>query len=399
MLFAVVMLMMALAPVSVLAQDAATAGYTGPITVTPVCNAAPQIGFAECLSVLRTDSGASISANGTPSGFGPSDLQDAYNVSDNGAVGTGPLVAIVDAYHDPSAEADMNIYRQQFGIGECHSGPTNGDCFQQVDQNGGTNFPSANRSWSMEISLDLDMVSAICPSCRILLVEADNSSLVNLGTAVNTAVSMGAVAVSNSYGGPEFFFEGWAESQFFNHPGVALTVSSGDNGYGVEFPAASQYVTAVGGTTLNRSVNGRGWSETVWKGAGSGCSRFIAKPAWQTDTTTCSHRTVADVSAVADPQTGVAVYDSFGTWWQPHGWLVFGGTSVSSPIIGSMYALAGHTGSNHGAATIYSHPGSFYDVTSGSNGTCKASAAYLCKGATGYDGPTGVGTPNGLGGF
>ncbi len=399
MLFVVVgILMMALAPVSVLAQDATTTGYGGPITVVPVCNETPQIGFAECLSLLRTDSGASISANGTPSGYGPSDLQDAYKISDNGAPGTGPLVAIVDAYHDPNAEDDLNVYRQQFGLGECHSSQGGGGCFQQVDQNGGTNFPRANRSWSQEISLDLDMVSAICPSCRILLVEATSSSMVNLGTAVNTAVSMGANAVSNSYGGPEFFFEGWAETQFFHHPGVALTVSSGDNGYGVEFPAASQYVTAVGGTKLTPSVGGRGWTETVWSGAGSGCSRFIAKPAWQTDTG-CSHRTVADVAAVADPHTGVAVYDSYGSWWQPHGWLVFGGTSVSSPIVASMFALAGHTGSNNGASSIYSHTGSFFDVTSGSNGVCSPSIAYLCKGGPGYDGPTGVGTPNGLGGF
>ncbi len=386
---------MALAPVSVLADEATTSGFGGPITVAPVCSDAPQIGYAQCLSILRTDSGASISSSGIPSGYGPSELQDAYNISDNGAPGTGPLVAIVDAFHDPNAEDDMNTYRQQYGLGACTS---QSGCFKQVDQSGGTNYPRANRGWALEISLDLDMVSAICPSCKILLVEANNNSMFSLGSAVNTAADLGAVAISNSYGGPEFFFEGWMEGRFYNHPGIAITASSGDNGYGVEFPAASQYVTAVGGTTLTPSGVGRGWTETVWDGTGSGCSKYINKPAWQVDTG-CARRTVADVAAVADPHTGVAVYDSFGSWWQPHGWLVVGGTSASAPIIASIYALAGHGGSINGASSVYSHTGSFYDITSGNNGVCNLSIAYLCNGGTGYDGPTGVGTPNGLGGF
>jgi subtilase family serine protease len=172
-------------------------------------------------------------------------------------------------------------------------------------------------------------------------------------------------------------------------------VSSGDNGYGVEFPAASQYVTAVGGTSLTRNSSARGFTESVWSGAGSGCSRYVAKPSWQHDTG-CARRTVADVSAVANPNTGVAVYDS--TRFQgASGWMVFGGTSVSAPIVAGVYALAGNERSLTYGSFAYSHTGSLFDVVSGSNGTC--SPAYLCHGAAGYDGPTGLGTPNGSGAF
>jgi subtilase family serine protease len=234
------------------------------------------------------------------------------------------------------------------------------------------------------------MVSAVCPNCRILLVEASNNSFSNLAAAVDTAARLGANAISNSYGGSEYSNEVKDQSHY-NHPGTAITVSSGDNGYGVEFPAASQYVTAVGGTSLNRVSNTRGWSESVWSGAGSGCSAYITKPSWQVDTG-CSRRTVADVAAVADPNTGVAVYDTFGQ----AGWLVFGGTSVGSPIIASVYALAGRAATVNYGASSYSSSGLLYDVSSGRNGTC---GSYLCTGGAGYDGPTGNGTPNGAGAF
>jgi len=170
---------------------------------------------------------------------------------------------------------------------------------------------------------------------------------------------------------------------------VAITVSSGDNGYGVEFPAASRYVTAVGGTTLVRDSSSRGWGETVWPGAGSGCSAYVPKPAWQTDTG-CARRTVADVSADADPNTGVAVYDTF----RSSGWLVFGGTSVSAPIVAGVYALAGNASTITHGSYPYTHavyPVTLNDVTQGSNGSCGGS--YLCTAAAGYDGPTGLGTP------
>jgi subtilase family serine protease len=242
------------------------------------------------------------------------------------------------------------------------------------------------------------MASAICKACPILLVEANSNSFNDLSAAVDQAASQpGVVAISNSYGGSEFSSES-TQGLHYNHPGQAVTVSSGDNGYGVEFPASSQYVTAVGGTHLTRASNTRGWTETVWSGAGSGCSAYIAKPSWQHDTG-CSRRTVADVSAVADPNTGVAVYDTYGSG----GWLVFGGTSVAAPIIAGVYALAGNaTAVNYGSYP-YSHTASLNDVTSGSNGRCtsrkNSSSAYLCTGVTGYDGPSGLGTPNGTSAF
>ena len=301
-------------------------------------------------------------------------------------------MAIVDAYDDPNAEADLGTYRSQFGLSPC---TTANGCFRKVNQSGQTgSYPAANASWSQEISLDLDMVSAICPNCHILLVEASSNAFTDLGTSVNTAVSLGATEVSNSYGGGEFSSEPLYQS-YFNHPGVPITVSSGDNGYGVQFPAASQYVTAVGGTSLTQAANSRGWSESAWSGAGSGCSAYIAKPSWQTDSG-CGRRTVADVSAVADPNTGVAVYDSY-AYLGASGWLVFGGTSVASPIVASVYALAGNGATINNGAYPYSHSGSLFDVISGSNGSCAGS--YLCTAGAGYDGPTGLGTPNGTAGF
>jgi Predicted protease len=236
------------------------------------------------------------------------------------------------------------------------------------------------------------MASAICPGCNILLVEASSASFANLATAVDYAASHGATVISNSYGGNEYSSETSDESHY-NHPGIAITVSSGDSGYGVEFPAASQYVTSVGGTHLTPSSGGRGWTETVWSGAGSGCSTYITKPSWQPTVDGCAKRTVADVSAVADPNTGVAVYDTYRL--HPGGWLVFGGTSVASPIVAGVYALAGNA-SSISPQHLYTNP-SFYDVTSGSNGNC--GGGLLCTGVTGYDGPTGLGTPNGTSAF
>jgi len=322
-------------------------------------------------------------------GYHPVDLQLAYNVPTGGP---GQLVAIVDAYDDPNAESDLGVYRSQFGLSSC---TTANGCFKKVNQSGGTDsYPAPNGGWAQEISLDLDMVSAICPNCHILLVEANSNHLSDLGVAVNTAAQLGAKAISNSYGSSEYSSETTDESTYFNHPGLAITASSGDGGYGVEFPAASQYVTAAGGTTLSRASNARGWSETVWSGAGSGCSAYITKPAYQTDAG-CSDRTVADVAADADPGTGVAVYDSF-RYQGLKGWLVFGGTSVASPIISALYALADNTSGSY-PADPYQKPSALFDVTSGSNGSCGGS--YLCNGEPGYDGPTGLGTPNGTSAF
>ena len=330
---------------------------------------------------------------GNPPGYGPADLQSAYTLAAASASGgTGQTVAIVDAYDDRTAESDLGVYRSQFGLPPC---TTANGCFRKVNETGGSTPPSANASWGQEISLDLDMVSAICPNCKILLVEANSASFVDLGTSENTAASLGANAISNSYGGGESSAETTTYDAYYNHPGHAITVSSGDSGYGVQYPAASKYVTAVGGTSLSRASNSRGWSETAWSGAGSGCSAYEAKPSWQTDTG-CARRTVADVSAEADPNTGVAVYDSTSYLGQS-GWLVFGGTSVASPIIASVYGLAGNGSSVNYGSTPYANLSALFDVTSGSNGSCGGS--YLCTARTGYDGPTGNGTPNGATAF
>ncbi|MCO5998008.1 putative Ig domain-containing protein [Actinoallomurus rhizosphaericola] len=374
--------------------NAAPAVSAGPHHVSPVkraCAEPTRRGQMACLSLVRTDVTArqGIQPNLAPSGFGPSDLQSAYALPSSSA-GSGQTVAIVDAYDDPNAASDLATYRSQYGLPAC---TTASGCFKKVNETGGTSLPSADSGWAEEESLDLDMVSAICPNCKILLVEASQPSMADLGTAVNTAVSLGAKFVSNSYGGSEDSTDTSSDSSYFNHPGVAITVSSGDNGYGTEYPAASQYVTAVGGTSLSRASNSRGWSESAWSGAGSGCSSYDPKPSWQKDSG-CSKRTVADVSAVADPNTGLAVYDSY----QTGGWLVVGGTSASAPIIAGVYALGGSPASGtYPASYPYAHTSALNDVTSGSNGSC--SPSYLCTATSGYDGPTGLGTPNGATAF
>jgi subtilase family serine protease len=341
---------------------------------------------ARCHSLVRVDAGGSPLAAGTPRGYGPADLRAAYGITGTGS--SSQTIAIVDAYDDANAESDLAVYRAQYGLPPC---TTANGCFRKIDQNGGTSYPRGDMGWAEEISLDLDMASAICPDCHILLVEAKSNSFANLTAAVDRAATLGATVISNSYGGSEFSSEVTQQSHY-NHPGIAITVSSGDNGYGVEFPASSQYVTAVGGTSLNRS--GSSFTETAWDGAGSGCSAYIPKPSWQTDAG-CSRRSVADVSAVADPNTGVAVYDTYRL--HPGGWLVFGGTSVAAPIVASVYAVAGNASTLNYGSFAYSHTSSLNDVTSGNNGSCGGS--YLCTAGTGYDGPTGLGTPKGTGAF
>ncbi|MEU0030412.1 S53 family peptidase [Streptomyces sp. NPDC006335] len=334
----------------------------------------------------------------TPTGYGPSDLRSAYGLTSASASnGSGQTIAIVDAYNDPNAEADLAKYRSYYGLPAC---TTANGCFKKVSQTGSTtSLPRSDAGWSEEISLDLDMVSAIAPNAKILLVEAKSATMANLGTAVNEAVSLGAKFVSNSYGGSESSSDTSYDSSYFNHPGVAITVSAGDDGYGAEYPAASKYVTSVGGTALSPSSTSRGWTESVWKtssteGTGSGCSAYDTKPTWQTDTG-CTKRMISDVSAVADPATGVSVYDSYGV---TAGFYTFGGTSASAPIIAAVYALAGTPGSgDYPARYPYAHTSALNDVTSGDNGSC--STSYFCTAGSGYDGPTGLGTPEGVTAF
>lgn len=353
-----------------------------------VCSVA-SAGHAHCNAIRVLTPSASISTgcdSSSVAGYHPCDLQSAYNLPSSTA-GNGQTIAIIDPFDDPNAESDLGKYRAQFGLPPCTS--ANG-CFKKVDQSGGTNYPQPNSAWAQETSLDLDMVSAICPNCNILLVEATTSSMQDLETANDTAAQLGANVINNSYGISEYSAE-TSEQSHFNHPGSVVTASAGDNGYKTQFPAASQYVTAVGGTTLKPAQNSRGWTETAWSGTGSGCSLYISKPSWQTDTG-CSNRTIGDVAAVADPTTGVAAYDTFNV----NGWVVYGGTSVASSIIAGVYALAGNASSVNYGSYSYSQTSSLNDVTSGSNGNC---GSYLCTAEPGYDGPTGNGTPNGTGAF
>jgi len=381
------------------------------ISVKPACTVGP----VRCLALVRTDLRAVPLAEAAHDGYGPADLRSAYDLAGAAAKrGGSQTVAIVDAYDDPTAEADLGVYRSYYGLPAC---TTANGCFRKVNQDGEQgNYPLPNPDWELEESLDLDMVSAICPKCRILLVEANSADETaaagtpatrsDLGEAVDTAVNLGATEVSNSYGsvGAESNFTAW--DHYYDHPGVAITASAGDSDYGTIWPASSGFVTAVGGTSLVKSTSPRGWAETVWgsagaglpaaaQGTGSGCSIWEAKPAWQTDTG-CSGRTVADVSAVADPGTGVAIYDS---GVLGGGWTVVGGTSASSPIIASIYALAGNARTVGYGSFPYAHSNRFFDVTEGSNFTPNQVCGYLCTAGPGYDGPTGLGTPNGTGGF
>jgi subtilase family serine protease len=377
-----------------------------------VCSYAVSLWEAHCDAYVRTDvwarsrrpapTGAATTpgTSGDEGAYDPAYLQSAYNVAAAAAAdggGQGQTVAVVDAFNDPDVASDLAHYRSYFGLPACPQGEVSalatGCVFEKVNQDGSqASLPLSNSGWATEISLDVEMVSAICSKCEILLVEANNTAIANLGTAVNEAVSLGANVVSNSYGGEEFASEGAVTAEYYDHPGVPIVASAGDEGYGVEYPAASRDVVATGGTSLTQltDTGTRDGHETAWSGTGSGCSAYEPKPPWQHDSG-CANRSVGDVSAVANPETGVWVYDSYGG----RGWGIYGGTSVASPIVASLFALAGNPlGSNGSPASyLYSDPGALYDVTSGSNGAC--SPSYLCTAGVGYDGPTGLGTPGG----
>jgi hypothetical protein len=381
--------------------------------------------IARCLSLVRTDRTArterQVRAMGesfpTQYGYGPAQLRQAYGLlALSWTRGAGETVAIIDAYNDPNANADLQVYRNTAGLPTCSL--ANG-CFKQLNQNGKSSPlpPNAgtkggdSQGWDGEESLDIDMVSAICPRCHIDLIESNSDTATSLYAAANEGTSL-ATFESNSYGVDETPGE-TSDDADFNHPGKVITAAAGDEDYlgdgmGVSYPAASPDVTAVGGTTLVPADGGRGFSETVWGpdaggpgwGTGSGCSLYETKPTWQTDTG-CSNRTVNDVSADADPDTGVAVYDTFDSGPDSIiGWQEVGGTSASSPMIAAVYALAGPPESGDYAANDpYLHPTDLNDVTSGTNYDFACMHAYLCNGEPGYDGPTGLGTPDGIGSF
>ncbi len=377
-------------------------------------------GKLHCLVIKNTaahPTAQTVRPNAIPAGngYGPSQLQSAYDLTAaSGADGSGTTVAVVDAYNDPTAASDLATYRSAAGLPALTSGQ-----FTQYNQEGETSpLPAtapADDDWTLEESLDVDMVSAICPLCKIDLVEANNDSGTGLYVAEETAATtLGAKYISNSWGGSETSTDTTDDSEYFGVSGVVYTASAGDSAYsgGVIYPATSPHVVSVGGTTLNTSSNSRGWTESVWEtssseGTGSGCSAFEPQPSWQASISilkaACADRVDNDVAADADPNTGAAVYD---TTNGNGGWNEVGGTSESSPIIASVFALAGNNGNggNNAADSIYTHTADLNEVTASSNGTCTPPAAdsVLCT-ATGaantYNGPTGWGTPEGLGAF
>ena len=368
----------------------------GAASQAPVCPGPAGPGSARCHAHVVTNANGTPKAETAPKGYGPAQFRGAYGLPS--AAATAQTIAIVDAYDDPNIASDLNAYSKQFGLPQCSSA---NPCFQKVNQSGSASgpFPRADAGWSLEIALDVEVAHAVCPNCKILLVEASSNSLANLAASVNTAAKLGANEISNSYGGSEFSSE--VSDAAYNHPGVAVTVASGDNGYGsFGYPAASPYVITVGGTTLTLGAGNAYGSEGVWSGAGSGCSLYFAAPSWQSFLSACGgKRGTADVAADAAPSTGAAVYDTV-RYQGRLGWFQVGGTSLSSPLVAAVYALAGGLPSGTSAASgLYTHLGDsavLHDVTGGSNGSC---STIMCKGAVGYDGPTGVGTPKGIGAF
>jgi len=404
---------------------------------------------------------------GPAGGLTPGDLGTAYGVTTTG--GTGQTVAVVDAYNDPDINTDLQTFDSQYGLATCS---TSNGCLTVLNETGGTTLPANDTTgWSVEETLDVEAVHSVCQGCNIILLEANSQSPADLATAVNTAATtLDATEISNSYGFPESTAT-TSDVAAYNHPGVVITASTGDDGYydfdylgeaspspynQDNFPAAFNTVIAVGGTSLYLSQTGTRQSETVWNddgpkdyweqnfgeplgAGGGGCSTTISAQKWQTklsvwSSTGCgTFRSEADIAADADYLTGLDIYDTYScaSGCISSGWITVGGTSLSSPIISSLFALAGGAqGVNYPALTLYGHLGStsLYDVTTGGNGYCDGEGAAQCgdwnlagdgildcdypkTGSTpsvgdracdalkGYDGPTGVGTPQGLGAF
>ena len=339
----------------------------------------------------KRTAGADTGATSTsPDGYGPAQFRGAYHLPSSAA--QPQTIAIVTAYDSPNIDQDLRVYSKTFSLPICSS--SNG-CFRKVNGAGRrAPLPASNALWALETSLDVEVAHAICSNCKILLVEAASSSVNDLVAAVDSAAKLGADVISNSWVVKEFRGETALDSHF-NLPGIAITAASGDTGYGVNWPAASPYVTAVGGTTLDLDSSNVRVSESAWELGGSGCSAYESKPAWQSDSG-CRQRTVPDVAAVADPNTGAAVYDYYG-YSGRRGWFKVGGTSLAAPIVAAIYALAGNASEVVAGSYPYTRSSSLFDVREGANGKC--SAAYLCTAAAGYDGPTGLGTPTGVAGF
>lgn len=379
--------------------------------------AKPAKGRVACLAIKRTLYLNGVSGKIRPQAsiqpmggiaYGANQLRKAYGVTEVGA--RYKVIAVVDAYHSASAYQDLVDYRAMYNLGpidNCTKQDLPGmegavitevpagknPCFMQLDQTGkvAVNHDTQDDGWAQETALDIEMASAICPHCSILLVEAKIPTMANFDRAVAVAAEFkGVKSISNSYGGSdngEFKYPSFAAA---SAKGIAVVASSGDSGYGASAPASFASVIAVGGTSLRLDARGKWDSETAWTKAGSGCSTYNRAAAWQpVFMTGCAGKMTADVAAVADPATGVAVaYDG--------GWYTFGGTSVAAPIIAGMYAIGPDFGDSAGAFTV-ANAAKLHDITEGSNGRCDVN--YWCNARVGWDGPTGLGTPIGSDAF
>jgi Subtilase family len=446
-------------------EPSAASGATRYARVRRVCPA-PHPNAASCfvLELVVSAPGASgaqpyelaagSSSKGPAGGLTPSDLASAYGFAPTG--GSGQTIGIVDAFNDPKIEKDLASFDTHYGLPACTK--ANG-CLERVNQKGAASpLPTADRvGWSVETSLDVETVHSVCPSCKVLLVEATSESLADLAASTDKAVKLGANEVSNSYGAPESEWSAKRQAAY-NHPGTVIVASSGDSGYldwddlaeyfftpeMVNAPASLPQVVAVGGTSLKLKTSGARKSESVWNDSGppsgrrfkqfsaggGGCSTISTAPSWQQSapgwsSAKCgSGRLDNDISAVADPYTGFDIYDSYAyEKGFPAGWLTVGGTSLSAPLISGLYALSGGShGVSYPAATLYTHLGqesALYDVTAGGNGYCDGEApgpcgepgvneelgdvdcegTTACDAAAGFDGPSGVGAPTGLSAF
>ena len=352
---------------------------------------------------VPANGGPAYEGSGELGAYSPQDLQSAYNIPTTG--GEGNTIAVVDAGGYANAESDLAKWRERYGMEKCTSeGSTPAEkCLRIINQAGEEGNYPPSEGWEVEAALDLDMASAACPHCHLMLVEANSSQMSDLGASAKKAAEAGAKEISNSYGAAEQAFNSEELNSDFVHEGVMVTAASGDGGYlgylygqsSLWYPAAQTDVVSVGGTELHKASNSRGWSEETWWASGGGCSRSEQKPPWQLDTG-CAHRTDNDVSAVASPQTPVSVFvtskgGEHGEWW------LLGGTSASSPLVAGIEAHeSAFARTLSGADGFYSDLAPRFDVTTGNNGETRECAfGYLCEAEVGYDGPTGVGSPNG----
>lgn len=357
-------------PVAMMPQGSIGVAQPDQIHAIPIATPPPTVnmcsGPAACHAQERTDVPAYPNSPAlTPAqipGLHPADLVNAYRLPSS-ALGTGtPTVAIVVAYADPNAASDLAVYRAKFGLPPCT--PSTG-CLKFFDQKPGNR--SADPDWAAETAIDLDMVSATCPQCKIILARAASDSASDLIATLQAAIAMHPTVVSNSWSLLEGAVMPNVAGVSLAHRGVALVAGSGDSGAGTSWPAANSSVIAVGGTTLARDANSpRGWIEMGWRNAGFGCSQYAARPVWQPVGTCLTHRAIADIAAVADPATPVAIYNTYGPdkghGGGAGGWEVYGGTSVATAVVAGAIGLAGGVNDLSNAQYIYAHAASLNAV-------------------------------------